>query len=72
MQDGWLTEDDMAREQQSVSAVRVHADGGPSSGQWAEDAARDRTAGLAPRRLVPVALSALLEGLGQAYNRQTK
>jgi hypothetical protein len=23
-----------------------------------------------PRRLVPVALSALLEGLGQAYNRQ--
>jgi hypothetical protein len=25
-----------------------------------------------PRRLVPVALSALLEGLGQAYNRQKR
>jgi hypothetical protein len=25
-----------------------------------------------PRRLVPVALSALLEGVGQAYNRQKR
>ena len=31
---------------------------------------RDRTAAGEPGRLVPVALSALLEGLGQAYNRQ--
>ena len=34
------------------------------------DVPRDRTAGRAPGRLVPVVLSALLEGLGQAYNRQ--
>ena len=31
---------------------------------------RDWPAAAVPQRLVPVALSALLEGLGQAYNRQ--
>ncbi|MDF3017803.1 MAG: hypothetical protein K0R44_3028, partial [Thermomicrobiales bacterium] len=33
-------------------------------------ATRDRPAAFTSQRLVPVALSALLEGLGQAYNRQ--
>ena len=36
----------------------------------AEDVTRDQPVAPRPRRLVPVALSALLEGLGQAYNRQ--
>lgn len=35
-----------------------------------EEATRDRPAAFTSQRLVPVALSALLEGLGQAYNRQ--
>jgi hypothetical protein len=34
------------------------------------EAIRDQLAAPAPQRLVPVVLSALLEGLGQAYNRQ--
>ncbi len=36
----------------------------------AEEVTRDQPVAPTPRRLVPVALSALLEGLGQAYNRQ--
>ena len=36
-----------------------------------EEVTRDRSAAAVPQRLVPVALSALLEGLGQAYNRQS-
>jgi hypothetical protein len=36
----------------------------------AGEASRDQPALPIPQRLVPVALSALLEGLGQAYNRQ--
>ena len=36
----------------------------------AEEASRDQPAIPTPQRLVPVALSALLEGLGQEYNRQ--
>ena len=35
-----------------------------------EEVTRARLATPMPQRLVPVALSALLEGLGQAYNRQ--
>ena len=35
-----------------------------------EAVTRDRPATTLPRGLVPVALSALMEGLGQAYNRQ--
>jgi len=35
-----------------------------------EEATRGQPALPTPQRLVPVALSALLEGLGQAYNRQ--
>jgi hypothetical protein len=35
-----------------------------------EEATRDQPAAPTPQRLAPVALSALLEGLGQAYNRQ--
>ena len=70
MLDGWLMEDGMAIEQQHVDTASIYADGRPSSGQGTEDATRDQAVGLAPRRLVPVALSALLEGLGQAYNRQ--
>ena len=35
-----------------------------------EEATRDQPAAPTPQRLVPVALSAVLEGLGQAYNRQ--
>ena len=35
-----------------------------------EEATRDQPAAPTPQRIVPVALSALLEGLGQAYNRQ--
>lgn len=41
-----------------------------SGGSGTDEATRDRSAAPVPRRLVPVALSALLEGLGQAYNRQ--
>ena len=41
-----------------------------SVGSATGEAIRDRPAALVPQRLVPVALSALLEGLGQAYNRQ--
>ena len=40
-----------------------------SVGSATGEAIRDRPAAV-PQRLVPVALSALLEGLGQAYNRQ--
>src|SRR5215213_9108451 len=35
-----------------------------------EEGTGDQPAAPTPQRLVPVALSALLEGLGQAYNRQ--
>ncbi len=35
-----------------------------------EEVTPNRLAAPLPRRLVPVALSALMEGLGQAYNRQ--
>jgi hypothetical protein len=35
-----------------------------------EEVTRDRPAAPMPQRLVPVALSTLMEGLGQAYNRQ--
>ena len=35
-----------------------------------EEMTRDRPAAPVSQRLVPVALSALMEGLGQAYNRQ--
>ena len=35
-----------------------------------EEVTRDRAAAAVSQRFVPVALSALLEGLGQAYNRQ--
>lgn len=35
-----------------------------------EEGTRDRPAAAAPQRLVPVGFSVLLEGLGQAYNRQ--
>src|SRR5918998_2044825 len=41
-----------------------------SVGSATGEAIRDRPAAPVPQRLVPVALSALLEGLGQAYNRQ--
>jgi hypothetical protein len=41
-----------------------------SDGSGADEAARDQPAAPVPQRLVPVALSVLLEGLGQAYNRQ--
>jgi hypothetical protein len=41
-----------------------------SVGSGTKEATRDRPAAPMPRRLVPVALSALMEGLGQAYNRQ--
>jgi hypothetical protein len=39
-------------------------------GSGTEKATRDRPMAPVPQSLVPVALSALLEGLGQAYNRQ--
>ncbi len=39
-------------------------------GSGIEEVTRDRPAAPLSQRLVPVALSALLEGLGQAYNRQ--
>src|SRR5918997_268114 len=41
-----------------------------SVGSATGEAIRDRPAAPVPQHLVPVALSALLEGLGQAYNRQ--
>jgi hypothetical protein len=41
-----------------------------SVGSGTEEATHDQPAAPVPRRLVPVALSALLEGLGQAYNRE--
>ena len=59
----------MAVEQRAASVERGHPDGEVTTGERGVGAGRDRTAALAPR-LIPVALSALLEGLGQAYNRQ--
>ena len=59
-------------EQQHAVVASEHLHGGQMDGSDAEQATRDRIAALAPWRLVPVALSALLEGLGQAYNRQKR
>ena len=44
--------------------------GGQVVGSGTEEVTRDRPSAAVPQRLVPVALLALLEGLGQAYNRQ--
>src|SRR3954468_2618616 len=62
-------EDDMAVEQQGTPVARLHADGEVATREQGVDARHDQIGALAPR-LIPVALSALLEGLGQAYNRQ--
>ena len=59
----------MAMEQRDSVAASERPTGGPQVGRGAADATGDWTA-LVPERLVPVALSALMEGLGQAYNRQ--
>ena len=60
----------MAIEQQYAATAGDRPDGRQPVGGGEEDATRDRTAALATPRLIPVALSALMEGLGQAYNRQ--
>ena len=44
--------------------------GEQSVGSGTDEVTRDPTMTPLPQRLVPVALSALMEGLGQAYNRQ--
>ena len=56
-------------EHRQVVAASEHP-GGTLDGRGADQATLGRTAGVTPRNLVPVALSALMEGLGQAYNRQ--
>ena len=55
----------------ATGAVTAHGpwDGRPISPPTLE-AARDRVSTIEPQRLVPVALSAVMEGLGQAYNGQ--
>jgi hypothetical protein len=44
--------------------------GEQSVGSGTAEVTRDRATAAVPQRFVPVALSALLEGLGQACNRQ--
>jgi hypothetical protein len=62
-------EDGMANVQHEATASE-HQDNGQPVQRDTEVTPGDWTAALASPRLVPVALSALLEGLGQAYNRQ--
>src|SRR3954463_3679789 len=62
-------EEHMAVEQRGAPVARLHADGEVAIREQGVDARHDQIGALAPR-LIPVALSALLEGLGQAYNRQ--
>lgn len=52
-----------------ATAVNAPWDGSPVSRSTVE-AARDRITTFETRRLIPVVLSAVMEGLGQAYNRQ--
>ena len=62
----------MATEQCQAAVASEHRDGGQPMARGAEVVTRDRTTEREPRRLIPVALSALLEGFGQAYNRQQR
>jgi hypothetical protein len=59
----------MAGEQRAVLAARVHSDSEVVNSEREGNGRREQTVALAPR-LIPVALSALMKGLGQAYNRQ--
>ncbi|MBW3633752.1 MAG: hypothetical protein KY456_12075 [Chloroflexi bacterium] len=60
----------MATEQQYEATASEHPGVGQAIASSTQDATRDWAVTLATPRLIPVALSALLEGLGQAYNRQ--
>ena len=59
----------MASVQHDATARELQDSGQPVR-RDTEVATGDWTAALVSPRLVPVALSAVLEGLGQAYNRQ--
>jgi hypothetical protein len=62
----------MATEQQHDATASEPQDGRQPIRRDTEVATGDWTAALATPRLIPVALSALMEGLGQAYNRQKR
>ena len=60
----------MATERRQAAEASEHRDDGQPVQQDTAPTTGDWTATLATPRLIPVALSALLEGLGPAYNRQ--